>query len=206
MYCVPDAGSHAESRLRLRSVSASSSKGSPSELLDAGRKAEPRAEATITWEKGLGRRICVSPHRTLKMKTLLLLAVIMAFALLQVHAHLWDFARMIKHTTGKGALLSYSAYGCYCGVSGRGSPKDATDWCCWEHDCCYKKLKHHGCGTKFLNYNVSIRRGQITCGKSKSYRLHPASSALFPVFACQAPELDTKGQVSASRGSQLSGK
>ena len=78
--------------------------------------------------------------------------------------------------------------------------------CCWAHDCCYKKLKHHGCGTKFLNYNVSIRRGQITCGKSKSYRLHPASSALFPVFACQAPELDTKGQVSASRGSQLSGK
>lgn len=79
MYCVPDAGSHAGSCLGLRSVSASSSKGSPSELLDAGRKAEPRAEATITWEKGLGRRICVSPHRTLKMKTLLLLAVIMAF-------------------------------------------------------------------------------------------------------------------------------
>ena len=67
--------------------------------------------------------------------------------------------------------------------------------CCWAHDCCYKKLKHHGCGTKFLNYNVSIRRGQITCGKSKSYRLHPASSALFPVFACQAPELDTKGHL-----------
>ena len=49
-------------------------------------------------------------------------------ALLQVHADLWDFARMIKHTTGKGALFSYGAYGCYCGVGGRGSPKDATDW------------------------------------------------------------------------------
>ncbi|XP_043301962.1 phospholipase A2, membrane associated-like [Cervus elaphus] len=97
------------------------------------------------------------------MKTLLLLAVIMAFALLQVHGALWDFATMIKHTTGKTAPLSYGAYGCHCGLSGRGAPKDATDWCCWAHDCCYKKLKYHGCGTKLLNYNVSIRRGQITC-------------------------------------------
>uniref|UniRef100_A0A452E2D8 Phospholipase A2 n=1 Tax=Capra hircus TaxID=9925 RepID=A0A452E2D8_CAPHI len=97
------------------------------------------------------------------MKTLLLLAVIMAFALLQVHAYLWDFAAMIKHTTGKGAVSNYGAYGCYCGLGGKGTPKDATDWCCWEHDCCYKKLKYHGCGTKFLGYNVSIRRGQIIC-------------------------------------------
>ena len=72
--------------------------------------------------------------------------------------------------------------------------------CCWEHDCCYKKLKYHGCGTKFLGYNVSIRRGQIICGKNKSYRLHPASFVHFPVcLLCRAPELDTKGQVSASR-------
>nr|XP_020754839.1 phospholipase A2, membrane associated-like isoform X1 [Odocoileus virginianus texanus] len=101
------------------------------------------------------------------MKTLLLLAVIMAFALLQVHGALWNFATMIKHTTGKTALLSYGAYGCYCGLRGRGAPKDATDWCCWAHDCCYKQLKHHGCGTMLLKYNVSIRRGQITCETSQ---------------------------------------
>ncbi|XP_010828250.1 PREDICTED: phospholipase A2, membrane associated-like isoform X1 [Bison bison bison] len=127
------------------------------------------------------------------MKTLLLLAVIMAFALLQVHAHLWDFARMIKHTTGKGALLSYSAYGCYCGVSGRGSPKDGTDWCCWAHDCCYKKLKHHGCGTKFLNYNVSIRRGQITCETSQE-PFSPPTEAFYlereaQIWACMPSSL-----------------
>ena len=49
-------------------------------------------------------------------------------ALLQVRGALWDFATMIKHTTGKTALLSYGAYGCYCGLRGRGAPKDATDW------------------------------------------------------------------------------
>uniref|UniRef100_A0A4W2DAZ2 Phospholipase A2 n=1 Tax=Bos indicus x Bos taurus TaxID=30522 RepID=A0A4W2DAZ2_BOBOX len=67
------------------------------------------------------------------MKTLLLLAVIMAIAavlpgLLQVHGDLLNFRKMIKLTTGKEPATRYSFYGCYCGMSGRGTPKDATDW------------------------------------------------------------------------------
>ncbi|KAB0340096.1 hypothetical protein FD754_023406 [Muntiacus muntjak] len=97
------------------------------------------------------------------MKTLLLLAVIMAIGLLQVHGSLLDFRKMIKFTTGKSALASYSLYGCHCGVGGRGTPKDATDWCCRAHDCCYRNLKSRGCRNKFLKYNVTYQEDQIIC-------------------------------------------
>uniref|UniRef100_A0A5F9CRL6 Phospholipase A2 n=1 Tax=Oryctolagus cuniculus TaxID=9986 RepID=A0A5F9CRL6_RABIT len=97
------------------------------------------------------------------MKTLLLLAVIMAVGLLQAHCDLIKFAKMIKHTTGKDALLNYNGYGCHCGLGGKGTPKDATDRCCLAHDCCYERLKNMGCGTKLLSYKYSISEGQITC-------------------------------------------
>ncbi|XP_068824624.1 phospholipase A2, membrane associated-like [Capricornis sumatraensis] len=44
-----------------------------------------------------------------------------------VHGDTVDLGTTIKHTAGKGALFSYGARGCYCGVGGRESPKDATD-------------------------------------------------------------------------------
>uniref|UniRef100_A0A4W2DVM5 Phospholipase A2 n=1 Tax=Bos indicus x Bos taurus TaxID=30522 RepID=A0A4W2DVM5_BOBOX len=97
------------------------------------------------------------------MKTLLLLAVIMAIGLLQVHGGLLNFRKMIKFTTGKESVTSYRRYGCYCGTRGRGIPKDATDWCCRAHDCCYKNLESRGCRTKFLKYNVTYQEDQIVC-------------------------------------------
>ncbi|XP_057552841.1 phospholipase A2, membrane associated-like [Hippopotamus amphibius kiboko] len=102
------------------------------------------------------------------MKTLLLLAVIMAFGLLQVHGNLLDFRKMIKYKTGKEAVSSYGFYGCYCGLGGRGSPKDATDQCCAAHDCCYKQLEKRGCRPKTRSYKFIYRQGQIICGK-KTY-------------------------------------
>ncbi|XP_006883742.1 PREDICTED: phospholipase A2, membrane associated-like [Elephantulus edwardii] len=105
------------------------------------------------------------------MKIFLLLAVLMALGLLQAQGNLLDFRKMIKYTTGKEAALSYVSYGCYCGIGGKGAPKDATDRCCAEHDCCYKKLKKSRCGTKFLKYKASISGGNIICEDKDACKL-----------------------------------
>ena len=47
--------------------------------------------------------------------------------LLQGRGSLADFQKMVKFTTGKEPATNYSFYGCYCGMRGRGTPKDATD-------------------------------------------------------------------------------
>lgn len=40
---------------------------------------------------------------------------------------LLELHQMISKVTGKNALLYYGFYGCYCGLGGKGQPKDATD-------------------------------------------------------------------------------
>lgn len=114
-------------------------------------------------------RLCVPVlHRADSMKVLLLLAVvIMAFGSIQVQGSLLEFGQMILFKTGKRADVSYGFYGCHCGVGGRGSPKDATDWCCVTHDCCYNRLEKRGCGTKFLTYKFSYRGGLISCSTNQ---------------------------------------
>uniref|UniRef100_A0A8D1AWD9 Phospholipase A2 n=1 Tax=Sus scrofa TaxID=9823 RepID=A0A8D1AWD9_PIG len=75
-----------------------------------------------------------------------------------------NFHKMIKLKTGKSSVPNYAFYGCYCGLGGKGSPKDATDFCrhrcCAAHDCCYKQLKKRGCGTKLLSYKLVFYQGQ----------------------------------------------
>uniref|UniRef100_A0A8C4VZP3 Phospholipase A2 n=1 Tax=Gopherus evgoodei TaxID=1825980 RepID=A0A8C4VZP3_9SAUR len=81
-----------------------------------------------------------------------------------VHGSLFEFRKMIKQATGKSALPNYTFYGCHCGVGGKGMPKDATDWCCLHHDCCYSQLTAQRCHVITDKYHYTYRRGVITCG------------------------------------------
>ncbi|XP_074162151.1 basic phospholipase A2 VRV-PL-VIIIa-like [Sminthopsis crassicaudata] len=102
------------------------------------------------------------------MKIVLLLAVLMACGLSEVQGALRQFGDMIGEITGKNALLNYGFYGCYCGWKGKGTPKDATDRCCFTHDCCYLKLMKKGCKPKTQDYNYKYQSGSIICGSGTS--------------------------------------
>nr|CAE47222.1 ammodytin I2(D) isoform [Vipera ursinii] len=91
---------------------------------------------------------------------------IVAVCLIGVEGNLYQFGKMIKYKTGKIALFSYSDYGCYCGWGGQGKPKDATDRCCFVHDCCYGRV--NGCDPKLTIYSYSFENGDIVCGGGDS--------------------------------------
>ncbi|KAM6216938.1 group IID secretory phospholipase A2-like [Rhynchocyon petersi] len=76
---------------------------------------------------------------------------------------------MIKQMTGKTPLFSYWHYGCHCGLGGKGQPKDATDWCCRMHDCCYTNLKSHKCHINLDNYKYNFYQGEIKCSDDGSW-------------------------------------
>ncbi|NXS63852.1 PA2G5 phospholipase, partial [Brachypteracias leptosomus] len=79
------------------------------------------------------------------------------------HGSLWDLQKMITKATGKNAFLSYAFYGCYCGLGGKGQPKDATDRCCQLHDICYNNLLCHHCDAKMQSYKYSWNWGTPFC-------------------------------------------
>uniref|UniRef100_A0A0A1WCG3 Phospholipase A2 Group IIA d n=1 Tax=Echis coloratus TaxID=64175 RepID=A0A0A1WCG3_ECHCO len=92
------------------------------------------------------------------MRTLWIVAV----WLMGVEGHLLQFENMIYQKTGKFAIIAYSNYGCYCGWGGKGKPQDATDRCCFVHDCCYGRV--NGCDPKADSYSYSFENGDIVCG------------------------------------------
>ncbi|XP_036602864.1 basic phospholipase A2-like [Trichosurus vulpecula] len=98
------------------------------------------------------------------MKTIFLLAVLMASGLSEVKGSLLQFENMIEKVTGKNAVLNYGFYGCYCGLGGKGTPLDGTDRCCLAHDCCYSKVKNLGCKPKTQSYKYTYQDGSIICG------------------------------------------
>nr|DBA20313.1 TPA: hypothetical protein GDO54_016020 [Pyxicephalus adspersus] len=65
-----------------------------------------------------------------------------------------DLAGMIE-CSSRHSSLAYLGYGCYCGIGGKGSPKDKADWCCHRHDCCYGIAEQAGCLPKSHSYDWS---------------------------------------------------
>ncbi|XP_062956076.1 group 10 secretory phospholipase A2 [Cynocephalus volans] len=64
--------------------------------------------------------------------------------------------------------LAYVDYGCYCGLGGRGKPKDATDWCCFHHDCCYTRAEEAGCRPKLNPYSWRCVSKRVVCGPTEN--------------------------------------
>nr|Q1ZY03.1 RecName: Full=Basic phospholipase A2 DAV-N6; Short=svPLA2; AltName: Full=Phosphatidylcholine 2-acylhydrolase; Flags: Precursor [Deinagkistrodon acutus]CAJ85789.1 phospholipase A2, basic precursor [Deinagkistrodon acutus] len=134
------------------------------------------------------------------MRTLWIVAVL----LVSVEGHLLQFNKMIKIMTRKNAFPFYTSYGCYCGWGGRGWPKDATDSCCFVHDCCYQKLT--GCSPKWDIYPYSWKTGVIICGEGtpcekeicecdraaavclgENLRTYKTKYMFYPDFLCKKP-------------------
>ncbi|XP_063799992.1 phospholipase A2-like [Pseudophryne corroboree] len=95
--------------------------------------------------------------------SLILLLLCPAFVW-ETYGNLIQFGRMVNCVTGRNAILSYSYYGCYCGLGGSGWPVDDTDWCCHAHDCCYRRTSTILCDPFMVHYKFSCRNGDITCG------------------------------------------
>ncbi|KAM5321814.1 phospholipase A2 group V isoform 2-T3 [Glossophaga mutica] len=97
------------------------------------------------------------------MKGLLMLAWLLVCSAPAALGGLLELKSMIEQVTGKDALTNYGFYGCYCGWGGQGTPKDATDWCCWMHDHCYGLLEKKGCDIRTQYYKHRFSRGLVTC-------------------------------------------
>ncbi|XP_077168121.1 basic phospholipase A2 VRV-PL-VIIIa-like [Paroedura picta] len=96
------------------------------------------------------------------MKVLWGVIVLLACNMHLAQGSLLEFGQMIKIATGESAFPTYTTYGCYCGLGGKGQPQDATDRCCLAHDCCYRALKEE-CKPKTDRYKFTSHNGNLTC-------------------------------------------
>uniref|UniRef100_A0A8C8YTG6 Phospholipase A2 n=1 Tax=Prolemur simus TaxID=1328070 RepID=A0A8C8YTG6_PROSS len=97
---------------------------------------------------------------------LLTIALLASSVLSTAQGSLLDLKFMVEAITGRSAILSFVGYGCYCGLGGRGQPKDGVDWCCHAHDCCYQKLFDQGCCPYVDHYDYTIENGtEIVCSE-----------------------------------------
>ncbi|XP_013393807.1 phospholipase A2 A2-actitoxin-Cgg2a-like [Lingula anatina] len=110
------------------------------------------------------------------MKTTLILIIAGAWtctctniALSRVKRDYSQLAAMIAHTTGR-AGLDYYGYGCWCGLVGRGQPKDGVDRCCQTLARCYEALSRKWCLLPiWQTYNFYLKTG-IVCDGNKNNR------------------------------------
>uniref|UniRef100_A0A8C5L4Z1 Phospholipase A2 n=1 Tax=Jaculus jaculus TaxID=51337 RepID=A0A8C5L4Z1_JACJA len=69
---------------------------------------------------------------------------------------------------GPRSPMAYVNYGCYCGLGGHGQPRDAVDWCCHRHDCCYSQAEKAGCSPKIQRYPWQCIDRQVQCGPAEN--------------------------------------
>ncbi|XP_064326364.1 group IID secretory phospholipase A2-like [Phalacrocorax carbo] len=100
------------------------------------------------------------------MNSLLAVAVLFAWALSPADGNIWQLHKMITKATGKFSFFNYAFYGCYCGLGGKGQPKDATDRCCQLHDTCYNNLLSSHCHAKTQDYHYYWHSSTPSCVNS----------------------------------------
>ncbi|XP_071811369.1 phospholipase A2 AP-PLA2-I-like [Apostichopus japonicus] len=80
----------------------------------------------------------------------------------------YQFGQMIACYQGidtLNAAVQYTEYGCWCGPGGSGTPVDATDQCCYDHDRCYED-QHSECTPDELVYTVDYEYSRNNCGQA----------------------------------------
>ncbi|XP_017518224.3 group IID secretory phospholipase A2 isoform X2 [Manis javanica] len=121
-----------------------------------------------------------------------LLCMLMMFAgVILTQGGILNLNKMVEQVTRKTPIFSYWPYGCHCGLGGKGQPKDATDWCCHAHDCCYDHLKHHQCRVLTDNYNYTFSQGHIQCSDKGSWCEQQLCACDKEVAVCLQRNLDT---------------
>ncbi|KAF4801758.1 group 10 secretory phospholipase A2-like protein [Turdus rufiventris] len=92
-----------------------------------------------------------------------------------------ELAGAITCGTGRSPL-AYIGYGCYCGLGGRGWPKDKTDWCCHRHDCCYDTAEKEGCNPKVQRYQWACEQNTVQCDTVLIHQ-SPVKSEKIPILS-----------------------
>ncbi|XP_047584301.1 group IID secretory phospholipase A2 [Lutra lutra] len=121
-----------------------------------------------------------------------LLCTLLVFAgVIPTQGGILNLYKMIKQMTGMTPLISYWSYGCHCGPGGKGQPKDATDRCCQNHDCCYANLRQHRCHVHTDHYNYTFSHGDIQCPDKASWCEQQLCACDKMVALCLKQNLDT---------------
>ncbi|KAF3696090.1 Phospholipase A2, major isoenzyme [Channa argus] len=87
---------------------------------------------------------------------------------------LWQFGKIIQCAQPGVNPLLYNDYGCWCGIGGKGTPRDEVDLCCKVHDKCYEtSRKTPGCTAiadlpYVLVYNFTCSNKQVACSATNN--------------------------------------
>ncbi|KAM6174117.1 group IID secretory phospholipase A2 [Erethizon dorsatum] len=125
------------------------------------------------------------------MELVLLCGLLVMAGVTPTQGGLLNLNKMVWQVTGKIPLFNYWPYGCHCGLGGRGQPKDATDRCCQEHDCCYSLLRIQRCRTQTDHYKYTFSLGDIQCPDKGSWCKRQLCACDKAVAFCLKNSLDT---------------